>query len=238
MLFLRTLLFYFGMILSLIFWTVFVVPLTFPLSYKKRYLIITQWGHFVIWWLEKTCQIRYEVQGLENIPTVPVVVLSKHQSEWETYAFQKIFPPQVWVLKHELLWIPFFGWTLASLQPIAINRNNIRQALQQILKQGKQRLAQGLWIIIYPEGTRVMPHEKRRYGIGGAMLAEQTGCPVIPVAHNSGSFWLRKRFIKKPGVIKIIIGPMIISTGKTAKEINALAEKWIEGTMLTLDGKE
>ena len=235
MLFLRSLIFYIGMFLALLIWGVALRLFIIPLSSKRRYAIIIRWSYFVVWWLEQTCQVKYEVRGLENIPSVPTVVLSKHQSEWETYVFQKIFPRQTGVVKRELLWIPLFGWLLANVKPIAINRKNSYQSLQQLVKQGKQRLAQGLWIIIYPEGTRVRPNEKKRYGVGGAMLAAKAGCPVLPVAHNSGSFWLRNRFIKKPGVIKIVIGPIIEPDGKTTREINALAEKWIEETMLGLE---
>jgi len=235
-LFLRSLLFYIGMILALVVWCIIITPLILPLPYRRRYFIMIQWGYFVVWWLEKTCQVSHEVQGLENITKSPAIVLGKHQSEWETYAFQQIFPMQVWLLKRELLWIPLFGWALATLKPIVIDRKNIRKSMQKIVLEGKQRLAQGLWVIIFPEGTRVLPGEKKRFGIGGAMLAAQTGCPVIPVAHNSGRFWLLKRFVKKPGVIQIVIGPAIESKGKTAKEINALAQTWIEDTMVTLEG--
>jgi 1-acyl-sn-glycerol-3-phosphate acyltransferase len=195
---------------------------------------MTRWGRFAIWWLEKTCQLSYQVQGLENIPSGAAIVLSKHQSAWETIAFQKIFPVQVWLLKRELLWFPIFGWGLATMQPIAINRKSLRKSMQQITEQGKQRLAQGLWVVIFPEGTRVAPGEKKRYGVGGAMLAAESGYPVVPVALNSGEFWPPKGIIKRSGTIKVVIGPVIESTGKTYKEINALAEKWIEETMLKM----
>jgi 1-acyl-sn-glycerol-3-phosphate acyltransferase len=230
MLFLRSVLFYIGLILALFVFTPLAL-LMLPLPFRQRYLIMTGWARFVIWWLEKTCQVTYEVQGLENIPSQTAIVLSKHQSTWETLLFQKIFPPQIWLLKRELLWLPLFGWALATLQPIVIDRKNLRESLKQIIKQGKQRLAQGLWIIIFPEGTRLAYGDKKRYGIGGARLAEQSGYPVLPVAHNSGKFWSSKRFIKKPGTIQVIIGPVIDSQGKTYQEINTLVENWIEETM-------
>jgi 1-acyl-sn-glycerol-3-phosphate acyltransferase len=233
MLILRSLLFYIGLILSLFIFAPLSL-LIFPLPYRQRYLMMTGWGRFVIWWLEKTCQITYEVKGLENIPSEAAIVLSKHQSAWETMIFQQIFPPQIWLLKRELLWLPLFGWALATLQPIAIDRKNLRDSLQQIVKQGKKRLAQGLWIIIFPEGTRVKVGEKKRYGIGGARLAEQSGYPVVPVAHNSGEFWISKSIIKKPGKIKMVIGPTLDTKGKTYQEINTLVENWIEDTMLKL----
>ncbi len=230
---LRSLLFYIGQVLAVLVFSPLPL-LLLPLPYQRRYRILTLWGRFVIWWLEKTCQLRYQIQGLENLPATPAIILSKHQSAWETIVYQQIFPMQVWLLKRELLNIPIFGWGLRTLQPIAIDRKNIRQSMQQIVDQGKERLARGLWVVIFPEGTRVAPGEKKRYGIGGAMLAAQSGYPVVPVAHNSGKFWLPNGFLKRPGTIQVIIGPVIDSNGKTAKEINVLTEKWIEETMVTL----
>ncbi len=229
-LFLRSLLFYIGMILAILIFAPLSL-LILPLPYQQRYRIMTKWGRFVIWWLRKTCHLTYQVQGLEHLPTTAAIILSKHQSAWETIAFQEIFPNQVWLLKRELLWIPLFGWALATLNPIAINRRRVHQSMQQIIEQGKQRLAQGLWIVIFPEGTRVTWGQQQRYGIGGALLAAQSGYPVVPVAHNSGQFWRSRGFIKRPGTIQVIIGPRLESTGKNAKEINFLAQNWIEETM-------
>lgn len=233
MLFLRSFWFYIGMIVSLLVFFPFPL-LAWLLPYRQRYQLLISWGHFVLWWLEKTCHLTYQVEGLENLPQTPVILLSKHQSAWETFAFLKIFPMQVWVLKRELLWIPVFGWGLAALRPIAIKRTSIRKSLQQIIEQGKQHLADGRWILVFPEGTRVAPGEKKRYGIGGAILAAQSGYPVIPIAHNSGTFWSRQAFIKRPGTIQVHIGPMIESSGKNYQQINSLAEEWIEQTMLRL----
>lgn len=234
MLFLRSLWFYCGMVMAVLVWTIIFTPFLLPLSYQKRYRIISGWAYFTSWWLEKTCRLTYQVEGAENIPTTAAIILSKHQSAWETIVFQKIFPPQVWVLKQELFWIPFFGWALKSLNPIAIRRKNIRQSMQEIIEQGKDRLAKGIWVVIFPEGTRVAVGEKKRYGVGGAMLAEKSGYPVVPVAHNAGKFWPRSGFIKYPGTIKVVIGPVIDPQGKDYKEINRLTEEWIEGTMLNL----
>jgi 1-acyl-sn-glycerol-3-phosphate acyltransferase len=203
-------------------------PLTCVLPYRLRYRFITRWTHFNLWCLEKICQLRYEVKGLENIPVRNAIILCKHQSAWETLALQQIFPPQVWVLKRELLWIPLLGWGLAMLEPIAIDRKAGRRALQQLIKQGTRRLAAGRWVVIFPEGTRVAPGARGRYAIGGAMLAEHSGHAVVPVAHNAGEFWPRNGFIKRPGVIQVVIGPVIESKGRCAAEINALAETWIE----------
>lgn len=229
-LFLRSLLFYVGVILAILVFAP-VSLMILPLPYPQRYRVMTKWGLFVIWWLRKTCNLNYQVYGLKNLPTTAAIVLSKHQSAWETIAFQQIFPTQVWLLKRELFWIPLFGWALATLNPIAINRRRIHQSMQYIIEQGKQRLAQGLWIIIFPEGTRVAPGQQQRYGIGGALLAAQSGYPVVLVAHNSGQFWPSRGFIKRPGTIQVIISPRLESTGKSAKEINLLAQNWIEETM-------
>ena len=234
MLFLRSVLFYCGMLIAVLIWTVILTPLVLPLPYQKRYLVISRWAYFITWWLEKTCRLTYQVEGAENLPTTAAIILSKHQSAWETIVFQKIFPPQVWVLKRELFWIPFFGWGLKSLNPIAIRRKNLRQSMQEIIEQGTNRLAKGIWVVIFPEGTRVKVGEKKRYGVGGAMLAEKSGYPVVPVAHNAGKFWPRSGFIKYPGTIKVVIGPVIDPKGKDYKEINRLTEEWIEGTMMKL----
>jgi 1-acyl-sn-glycerol-3-phosphate acyltransferase len=163
------------------------------------------------------------------------VVLSKHQSAWETLAFQVIFPPQVYVIKRELLWIPFFGWGLAMLSPIAIDRSAGMRAVKQMLMQGKDRLKQGFWVIVYPEGTRTLPGARGSYQIGGAAIAAYAGAPVLPVAHNAGRCWGRKAFLKYPGLITVSIGPAIESRGVKADALTRQAEDWIETEMARLD---
>lgn len=229
----RSSLFYLGMFLSLLVVLVLTIILL-PLPFRYRYRVLIQWPHLMLWWLEKTCHLTYQVQGRENIPPGAAIVLSKHQSAWETIAITKIFSTQCWVLKRELLWVPLFGWAIATLKPIAINRKHLRQSMQQITEVGRLRLAEGISIIIFPEGTRVAPGEKGRYSISGALLATQTGYPIVPVAHNAGKFWPPRSFLKKPGTIQVRIGPVIETTGKSAKEVNALVEEWIEKTMLKL----
>ncbi|RJQ46273.1 MAG: 1-acyl-sn-glycerol-3-phosphate acyltransferase [Gammaproteobacteria bacterium] len=205
------------------------------LPFHVRYRFIRQWSCFNLWCLKKICRLRYEVHGREHIPQGACVILCKHQSAWETYALPRIFPqPLAWACKRELLWIPFFGWGFAMLQPIAIDRGAGRRALDQLVEQGMQRLKQGRPVVIFPEGTRVAPGEKRRYAIGGAMLAEKSGYPVLPVAHNAGLLWPRNSFIKYPGTIRVVIGPVIESKGRSAAEINTLAEAWIEEKMRVL----
>lgn len=205
--------------------------LALALPYRLRYALVSRWTHWNLWWLDKTCRLNHTVVGLENIPERPAIVFCKHESAWETLALQLYFKPQVWVIKRELLWIPFFGWGLATLRPIAIDRKTSRTALDQILNQGRERLNEGCWVVIFPEGTRVAPGQRRRYRQGGAILAEKTRCPVVPVAHDSGDFWPRRSFIKRPGTIRLAIGPAIESAGRSAAEINRLAEKWIESTV-------
>ncbi len=212
--------------------------LTFPLPPLARYRVIRQWGRFMIWLLRRLCSLDYRVEGREHLPKGPAIIISKHQSTWETLAYQQIFPPQVWVLKRELLWVPFFGWGLAMTQPIAIARGSGRRAIEQIVQQGRQRLDTGRWVVVFPEGTRVAPGQQRRYGLGGAVLASETGYPVVPVAHNAGSYWPRRGFVKKPGTIRVVIGPAIETHGKTPEQINAQAQEWIEDQMQRLEGRD
>jgi 1-acyl-sn-glycerol-3-phosphate acyltransferase len=205
-----------------------VALLTFALPRMTRYRIIAGWSRAVVFLARAILGIRWRVEGRENLPARPSVILSKHQSAWETLAFQLIFPPQVHVLKRELLWIPFFGWGLALMSPIAIDRSRGTAALRAMARLGGERLAQGFWIVVFPEGTRVRPGERRRYQPGGAWLAAATGAPVVPVAHNAGLCWPRNAFLKRPGIVTVRIGPRIDAAGRDAQSINAMAEQWIE----------
>ncbi len=207
---------------------------TFPLPRLARYRVISGWSHAMIWLAQKVLGIQYRVIGAENLPRTPAVILSKHQSAWETLAFQVIFPPQVWVLKRELLWIPFFGWGLALTSPIAIDRSSGARALRRMVELGRERLAQGFWIAIFPEGTRVQPGKKGRYHPGGAWLAVNCGAPVVPVAHNAGLLWGRGAFLKRPGTVTVEIGAVIDSRAHTAESLNATVERWIEERMAAL----
>lgn len=211
-----------------------LAPLMFPVPYRWRYRMITCWTHIMLWWLETTCHIRCCIEGRENIPSTPTVVLSKHESAWETMALQRLFNPQVWVLKRELLWVPLIGWALAVLRPIAIDRKSGRRAITQVIEQGRKRLESGCWVVVFPEGTRVAPGKKLRYRLGGATLAQSTGHPVVPVAHNAGDCWPRNSFLKRPGTIRLVVGPVIESNGRRVEEVNALAETWIESTVASI----
>ena len=209
--------------------------LSFPLNRLTRYRIISLWAKMMLPILRLVCGIRHEVKGIENLPAKPCIIMCKHQSAWETLALQAVFPPQVWVLKRELLFIPFFGWALALTSPIAIKRSDGKGALMQLLKQGKERLAQGFCVVIFPEGTRVPFGQRGKYKIGGAMLAASSGVPVIPVAHNAGRLWGRHAFSKHPGLITMSIGAPIETRGLKADVINARVEAWIENEIQNLE---
>lgn len=201
---------------------------TFPLPRMARYRIISGWSRLVILLARRVLGIRWQVEGRENLPARPSVILSKHQSAWETMAFQLIFPPQVLVLKRELLWIPFFGWGLALMSPIAIDRSRGVSALRTLARRGRERLAQGFWVVVFPEGTRVAPGQSRKYQLGGAWLAVEANAPVVPVAHNAGLLWPRNAFLKRPGKVTVRIGPPIDPANRDAAQINELARTWIE----------
>jgi len=207
---------------------------TFAFKPLTRYRIITAWSHLVVGLAWAVCGVRYRVIGRDNLPSGPCIVLSKHQSAWETLAYQVILPPQVWVLKRELLRVPFFGWGLAMMSPIAIDRGSATRALKQTLDQGRSRLTDGWWIVIFPEGTRTAPGERGRYHLGGAWLACKTGAPVVPIAHNAGSVWGRNAFIKYPGTITVSIGPAIEPDALDPGTLNRKAEDWIENEVAHL----
>lgn len=234
MLFLRSLLFFIGQVVTAPIFTL-VALLAMPLNPILRNDLISGWARSMLWWLKVTCNIRHEITGLENMTDTPTIVLSKHQSAWETLAFQAIFPTQVYVLKRELLWIPIFGWGLAMSSPIAIDRSAGREALKKLVANGQARLSRGFWVVIFPEGTRITPGERSKYHIGGAWLATHTKTQVLPVAHNAGLYWAKNTFIKKPGVIKMHIGKPIQTAGLKADALNQQVESWIEAEMLTLN---
>ncbi|MBS1191370.1 MAG: 1-acyl-sn-glycerol-3-phosphate acyltransferase [Rhodocyclaceae bacterium] len=201
------------------------------------YHVIYVWRRCYMWGVQHILGIRTEIRGLENMPAEPCVILSKHQSAWETVALQDLVPPGkycVFVLKKELLKIPFFGWALAAMRMISIDRSAGREALDRVVEQGRDRLQEGYCVIIFPEGTRVAPGETRRYKVGGAYLATHVGCQVVPVAHNAGELWPRQAFLKKPGTVTLSIGPSFSAAGLSEQEVNRRVEAWIEGEMRKL----
>jgi len=233
---LRSILFNLGILVITPIFSILAI-LLFPLPAVTRSRLVSGWAHCSMFWLALTCGLRFRVIGRENIPDHACVVLAKHQSAWETIAFQTIFPPQIWVMKRSLLWIPFLGWAFAALRAIAIDRSAGREALKQMVTQGKDRLARGLWVVIFPEGTRIAPGERGKYHIGGAWLATHTQATVVPVAHNAGEFWRKNSFIKMPGVITVSIGKPIESKGMKPDALNQVVESWIETEMETLSSK-
>ncbi len=230
---LRSLLFNLGVIVITPPYALLAILLK-PLPAPTRSRLVSGWAHITMWWLGVTCGLRFRVIGREHIPHHPSIVMAKHQSAWETIALQTIFPPQIWVLKKSLLWIPFLGWAFAALSAIAINRAGGREALKQLVSQGKDRLARGLWVVVFPEGTRVSPGERGKYHIGGAWLATHTSATVVPVAHNAGEFWGKNSMLRKPGLITVSIGPPIDATGMKPDALNQQVEAWIEQEMTQL----
>ena len=225
----RSFLFYLGIAPVTVLFCVLGVVLL-PMSRRVRYYTIIQWSRCALWWLKVTCGLRWRVTGAKHITGAPGVILCKHQSAWETMSLQFVFPPHCQVVKRELLWVPFFGWGLACLNPIAIDRAAGTKALRAILSEGKRRLAQGWWVLIFPEGTRVPIDKPGRYSASGAALAVQAKCPIVPVAHNAGLFWPRQALCKAPGIIDLVIGPPILPDGRSTTELIREAEDWIERT--------
>jgi 1-acyl-sn-glycerol-3-phosphate acyltransferase len=214
-----------------------VALLTAPLPHRYTYGVALAWVDSVLWLLRVLCRLDYRVEGREHLPARSSIVLLKHSSAWETLAQIRIFPRQTWVLKRELMWVPVLGWVLYLLKPIAIDRRGGGVAVQQVLEQGRERLAEGFWIMIFPEGTRMPAGETRRYGMSGALLAQAEGLPVVPVTHNAGFFWPRRGWLKKPGTIRVVIGPPIQTMGVEPRAVNERAQQWIEGTLETLRPK-
>ncbi len=218
----------------LVLWTLIFWPVAVAVYFcepKFRSKIIGIWAQFAIWVLKLVCGLHHRVEGLENLPDRPAVLFAKHQSAWETIAFQTIFPPQAWVMKRSLLRIPFFGWGLAATGPVKIDRSSPRKALSEVVRQGKQKIEEGRWVVIFPEGTRIAPGKHGTYYASASLLAIQAKVPIVPVAHNSGDFWRRREFRKRPGEICVRIGEPIDSQGMKARELNRMAENWVRKTM-------
>jgi 1-acyl-sn-glycerol-3-phosphate acyltransferase len=218
--------------LFLFLWTFFYGVFFFLaclfLPFRLRFRLARVWGAVLLWVLKWTCRLDYRVEGWENLPPGNHVALWKHSSSWETIAMAVIFPQQVWVLKRELTWIPFVGWGIRQLHAIAIDRKSGSSAVAQVIEQGRARLAEGAWIIIFPEGTRMPRGQTRKYGGSGALLARETGKMIVPVAHDSGDYWPRRGLMKKRGTIRVAIGPPIKAAEHEVREINDAAQSWIE----------
>lgn len=234
MIFLRSVLFAIGMLIISPLFAILVVLMA-PFSNSiARSRMASYWAHCSLFWLKLTCNLGFEVRGRENIPNHPSIILCKHQSAWETIALQVIFPPQIWVLKRELLYIPIIGWAWMAMDTIPIDRSAGREALKKLVTYGKDRLAKGLWVVIFPEGTRTAPGARSKYHIGGAWLAAHTQTTTVPVAHNAGLFWRKNAFLKYPGTITLSIGKPIETAGLKADVLNQQVEDWIETEQLKL----
>jgi len=233
-LFLRSFLFAIGMLVLSPLFSILVILIAPFTSNVARSRVASYWAHCSLFWLKLTCNLKFEVRGRENIPNHPSIILCKHQSAWETIALQTIFPPQIWVLKRELMYIPILGWAWWALDAIPIDRSAGREALKKLVTHGKDRLQKGLWVVIFPEGTRIAPGARGKYHIGGAWLATHTQTTVVPVAHNAGLFWRKNAFIKQPGTITVSIGKPIETVGLKTDALNQQVEDWIEAEMVKL----
>ncbi|MEG7358930.1 lysophospholipid acyltransferase family protein [Pseudomonas citronellolis] len=231
----RTVLFYLLLSASAFLWGTLSLLIAPFLPFRARYRFVVQrWCRFAVWLAWHMVGVRYRLSGLENIPQKPCVILSKHQSTWETFFLSGYFEPLSQVLKRELLFVPFFGWALALLRPIAIDRSQPKLALKQLAKQGHERLQQGAWVLIFPEGTRIPTGELGKFSRGGAALAVNAGLPVLPIAHNAGHCWPKNGWAKHPGTIEVVIGPAMHAEGEGPRaiaELNQRAEEWVARTL-------
>lgn len=228
---LRSILFLVIMVVVTIPWAC-VCFIAAPLPYTKRYFVTSRWNVFIIWLAKVLCGIRYQIKGAENFPDAPVILLSKHQSAWETiFLLCKMPRPLVFVFKKELLYVPFFGWALGLLRMIPIDRSKGKDAFAQVVVQGRKRLADGQWVIMFPEGTRIPVGQAGKYKGGGARLAVETNTVVVPIALNSGECWGKNSFMKKPGLVTVSVGKPISPDGLTPIELMQKVENWIESEM-------
>ncbi len=233
---------YFRSLVFTVFFFVFtalysvIVAATAVLPLRFRYATVRGWAHAVLWTLKIICRLSYRVEGRENIPPGSHVSLWKHSSAWETVAMMVVVPSATWVLKRELVRIPLLGWGIAALRPIAIDRHSQRTAITQVVEQGCARLADGLWVVIFPEGTRMAAGETRRYGSSGALLASAARTKIIPVAHNAGQYWPRRGLLKRRGEIRVVIGEPIEPAPNDPRATGERVQRWIEATVASLGG--
>ncbi len=211
----------------------FVIACLF-LPFARRFALVRLYAHSVLWVLKWSCGLDYRIEGAP-LPPGCHIALWKHSSAWETIAMMVVFPRQVWVLKRELLWIPVVGLGLRVLHAIAIDRKAGHSAVAQVVEQGKSRLAEGDWIIIFPEGTRMPAGETRRYGVSGTLLASETGKLLVPVAHNAGYYWPRRGVLKKPGTVRVVIGTPVKTAGREVRLVNEEIQSWVEATVRALE---
>ncbi|MBV9698007.1 MAG: 1-acyl-sn-glycerol-3-phosphate acyltransferase [Gammaproteobacteria bacterium] len=204
------------------------------LPFPRRFALVRIYAAAILWVLRWSCGLTHRIEG-EPIPEGCHIAFWKHSSSWETIAMMRLFPRQVWVLKRELLWIPVVGIGVRQMHAIAIDRKAGHSAVAQVIEQGRERLAEGDWVIIFPEGTRMAPGETRRYGVSGTLLAQETGRLIVPVAHNAGSYWPRRGLRKRPGVIRVVVGPPFSAAGREVRALNEEIQAWIESTVKSLN---
>lgn len=231
----RAVVFYILMVVALLPVACIITPLSILTPFSWRYALITSWNHCCLWLLKICCGVRHELIGAENIPDQPFVVMAKHQSAWETIYLQTLFNPLSTILKRELLYIPFFGWGLAMLKPVAIRRGSPKEAIKQVQTQGVARLKEGVAVLVFPEGTRTTYGKVGRYARGGAHLAIDANVPIVPLAHNAGKYWPKRGLIKRPGTISVVVGEPIQLEGRSAAELTDVCQEWIEGTVTGLE---
>jgi len=232
---LRAIIFYILMVLALLPVACILTPLSVLTPFKWRYAMIVSWNHTCLWLLKVCCGINHQLINGHNIPDQPFVVMAKHQSAWETIYLQTLFRPLSTILKRELLYIPFFGWGLAMLKPVAIRRGSPKEAIKQVQTQGIARLKEGVAVLVFPEGTRMHYGQVGSYKKGGAHLAIDANVPIVPLAHNAGKYWPKRGLVKHPGTISVVIGEPIYPEGRSAAELTELCQEWIEGTLSSLD---
>lgn len=226
---------YYALLIITVIPYAFITLLVAPLPLHWRYRITIGWPRLAVWGAKTICGVRWRIEGAQNLPDGPAIVLSKHQSAWETLFLPSHLPREVcFVYKRELHNVPFFGWGLALLRMIPIDRARGKEAFEQVVQIGQQRLDEGRWPILFPEGTRIAPGKMGRFKMGGALLASRTNTPIVPIALNAGECWPRNSFIKNPGVITVRIGELIYPEGLTPEELNDKVYAWIEAQMKSM----
>lgn len=229
--YLRSVLFYVGYFVATVLTAILCMIIFWFIPLKKRFVVYSLWCRFVLFWLRIVCGVRYRIEGLENIPQHPVVVLSTHQSAWETIYLYYAASPVCPILKKELLSIPFWGWAMRLQKPIAIDRSKPREAGRTLLVEGKKRLEEGLSVVIFPEGSRSPAGVVKPFSRGGAKLAVTAGIPVLPVIHNAGDCWPAHTILKKPGTIHVRFGPLLDVQGRDSTEVTDAFDAWVKDNM-------